>query len=93
MGADTTGNPDQLPIIPIAITHARCVSGCMLRTAAGEAISGNMACFDVKDNAKECALDCLNRLKWGEKVGAPWIQPLGVCISVRSKAENSSEST
>ena len=37
--------------------------------------------------------DDVDAYRWGEKVGAPWIQPLGVCISVRSKAENSSEST
>lgn len=36
-------------------------------TAATEAITGDIKCFDVGGNAKDCALDCLNPFNWGGK--------------------------
>ena len=63
-------DPDgELPIVPLAIAYARCVAGCMAQAAAGEALFGDIECFDVGDNAKDCALDCLNPFNWGGKAG------------------------
>ena len=64
MATDPEG---ELPIVPLAIAYARCVAGCMAQAAAGEAIFGDIECFDVGDNAKDCALDCLNPFNWGGK--------------------------
>lgn len=63
-------DPDgELPIVPLAIAYARCVASCMAQAAAGEAIFGDIKCFDVGENAKDCALDCLNPFNWGGKGG------------------------
>ena len=67
MATDPEG---ELPIVPLAIAYARCVASCMAQAAAGEAIFGDIECFDVGDNAKDCALDCLNPFNWGGKAGA-----------------------
>ena len=64
MATDPEG---ELPIVPLAIAYARCVASCMAQAAAGEAIFGDIECFDVGDNAKDCALDCLNPFNWGGK--------------------------
>jgi RHS repeat-associated protein len=57
----------ELPIIPLAIAYGRCVASCMAQSAVSEAIFGDIKCFDVGDNAKSCALDCLNPFNWGGK--------------------------
>jgi hypothetical protein len=64
MAADPDG---ELPIVPLAIAYARCVASCMAQSAVSEAIFGDIQCFDVGDNAKDCALDCLNPFNWGGK--------------------------
>jgi RHS repeat-associated protein len=61
-------DPDgELPIVPLAVAYARCVAQCMASAAAGAALNGDLDCFDVKENAKDCALDCLNPFNWGGK--------------------------
>ena len=37
----------------------------MAQAAAGAALFDELECFDVGDNAKDCALDCLNPFNWG----------------------------
>jgi RHS repeat-associated protein len=55
----------ELPIVPLAMMYGRCVAQCMAHRAASEALFGDIGCFDVGDNAKDCALDCLNPMNWG----------------------------
>ncbi|MGR9116091.1 MAG: RHS repeat-associated core domain-containing protein [Gammaproteobacteria bacterium] len=53
--------------VPAAIAYGRCVASCMAVAAATEAIAGDIKCFDIAGNAKDCALDCLNPFNWGGK--------------------------
>ena len=59
----------EIPIVPIAVAYAKCVASCMAQAAAGAALFDGLECFDVGDNAKDCALDCLNPFNWGGKAG------------------------
>ncbi|MGB4115970.1 MAG: RHS repeat-associated core domain-containing protein [Polaromonas sp.] len=64
-------DPDgELPFVPVGYAYPRCVAQCMAQSAAGAAFFDELECFDVGDNAKDCALDCLNPFNWGGKAGA-----------------------
>ena len=64
-------DPDgEIPVVPVAIAYARCIATCMAQAAAGAALFDELECFDVGDNAKDCALECLNPFNWGGKAGA-----------------------
>ena len=47
-------------IVPALLGYARCVAQCM----ALDALLGGLECFDAGESAKDCALSCLNPLKW-----------------------------
>jgi len=64
---DATDPGGDIPLVPIAMAYARCVAQCMASAAAGAALNGELDCFDIGDNAKDCALDCLNPFNWGGK--------------------------